>query len=73
MSVVKGNSSAWKKNHSSHQVNSSNRLRPVHTFIGSIQCGSQARPFDGIVIFLQRARALNVTQILCLWHVSSHS
>lgn len=62
-----------KKKVSSHQLNSSNRLKPVHTFISSIQFGSQDRPFDGIVIFLQRARALNVTQILCLWHVSSHS
>lgn len=42
---------------SSHQFNSSNGLKPVHkTSISSIQSGSQAKPFDGIVIFLQRRR-----------------
>lgn len=48
-----------------------------------IQHGSQAKPFDGIAISLPRRRAgeearrgpllSNATQILCLWHVSSHS
>lgn len=55
--AVRENSSAGKKIIASHQLNSSARLKPaLKTSISSIQCGSQARPFDGIVIFLQRAR-----------------
>ena len=55
---VKGNSlQEKKKSISSQQLKSSNGLKPVHkTSISSIQCGSEARPFDGIVIFLQRVR-----------------
>ena len=54
--AVGGNSSAGGKK-KSHQLKSSNRLKPAHkTSISSIQCGSRARPFDGVVIFLQRRR-----------------
>lgn len=55
--ALRGNSSAGQKIIASHQLNSCARLKPAHkTSISSIQWGYRARPFDGIVIFLQRER-----------------